>query len=488
MSYYGYMPDQGYYVSEPATVGQLHYLMGKLYRMREAVNAAVGQVNTHERELAKLTTTVDQLIDDGKKMDERITAHDTRITRLEERVSACEAQLADILGHGYISEIRFVPDDTGVRIIADGSKHSSQHAIAVTTDDSLRVGVHQSDTGTTWALTSRGGSNDLRDLHLSGSDDALHLSRADDTLSSMHVVSSDHTIVAQASTSGQDATLDLTAGSHISDITDHQERQDRQISVLQARPTISGIHGETDEHHAIIAVSTTRADGQSSPVYRQPLILSSSDSSVTAHPTIIDGAVGFDLQAVDQLPQLPEIVVDSRHILESSEQGAIISSLMTRWDPKTRRTIDPKKTASTTIIGKDGITVSAQGTTLTVSGELAYESAKDYTDTEVRVLQDQIDTLTAQVSSLQEIVRGLQTAVSTAQHTAEMSVTSASMDVDHAPSGDPQSVQITLKLYNGRGASVAILPVELRYISPRHTINSGVQVSEHTATISNDVA
>ena len=476
-----YQPDRGYYDTQPATIGELNILYHYLDVLRKGFNAALETINGSHQDLSDILDRLDAAETTIKGLLSQQTQDEEDAARLRQSLDDLTARMDKLIQSGVIRSVTWTPTARGWTATVIGNQGSVSHAVSLTGDDSIQVRTDQSDNGTGWTITAKGGSNDIARLGLHSADGKIELVNAGQPQSQLPVLSSDGALTV-ASDSGA---LDLTYGPKAQ--ADHDDLQaakaqqakdvqqlSESIRLLQQQGRLTSAAVLTQDGTVTIHLYVRATDGQLVRDIDVPLPMTGDDSIAVSAD-----ASGWHLSAADQLQRLPVL-------LTGTDLDAHDGSLWIRtqaYDPKTGQPVS--KTASQVPIDCDTtMTVDTPNGTIMLSAAGAITQAKQYADTGDASLQHALDTLTTRVESLESTVVSLQSRLATAEDTARKSVTNATMAVSKGDSED--TVVLTVTLYNGQGAIVAQLPAELRVMSPSNTIDTGVQVSEHTASLSFD--
>lgn len=476
-----YQPDRGYYDTQPATIGELNILYHYLDVLRKGFNAALETINGSHQDLSDILNRLDAAETTIKGLLSQQTQDEEDAARLRQSLDDLTARIDKLIQSGVIRSVTWTPTARGWTATVIGNQGSVSHAVSLAGDDSIQVRTDQSDNGTGWTITAKGGSNDIARLGLHSADGKIELVNAGQPQSQLPVLSSDGALTV-ASDSGA---LDLTYGPKAQ--ADHDDLQaakaqqakdvqqlSESIRLLQQQGRLTSAAVLTQDGTVTIHLYVRATDGQLVRDIDVPLPMTGDDSIAVSAD-----ASGWHLSAADQLQRLPVL-------LTGTDLDAHDGSLWIRtqaYDPKTGQPVS--KTASQVPIDCDTtMTVGTPNGTLMLSAAGAIAQAKQYADTGDASLQHALDTLTTRVESLESTVVSLQSRLATAEDTARKSVTNATMAVSKGDSED--TVVLTVTLYNGQGAIVAQLPAELRVMSPSNTIDTGVQVSEHTASLSFD--
>lgn len=476
-----YQPDRGYYDTQPATIGELNILYHYLETLRKGFNAALETINGSHQDLTDILTRLDSAEESIRELLSQQTQDEETVAKLRQNLTDLATRMDKLIQSGVIQSVTWTPTARGWTATVIGNQGSATHAVSLAGDDTIQVRTDQSDTATGWTLTTKGGSNDISRLGLHSADGRIELVNAGQPQSQLPVLSSDGAL-AVASDSGA---LDLTYGPKAQ--ADHddlqaakaQQAKDAQqlsesIRLLQQQGRLTSAAVLTNGGTVTIHLYVRATDGQLVRDIDVPLPMAGDDSI-----TVSADASGWHLSAADQLQRLPVLLTGTD--LDAHDGSLWIQTQA--YDPKTGQPVS--KTASQVPIDCDTtMTVGTPNGTVMLSASGAVAQAKQYADTGDASLQHALDTLTTRIESLESTVVSLQSRLATAEDTAHKSVTNATMAVSKGDSED--TVVLTVTLYNGQGAIVAQLPAELRVMSPSNTIDTGVQVSEHTASLSFD--
>ena len=465
-----YQPDRGYYDTQPATIGELNILYHYLDVLRQGFNAALETINGSHQDLSDILDRLDAAETTIKGLLSQQTQDEEDAARLRQSLDDLAARMDKLVQSGVIRSVTWTPTARGWTATVIGNQGSVSHAVSLTSDDSIQVRTDQSDAGTGWTITTKGGSNDIARLGLHSSNGKIELVNNGQPQSQLPVLSSDGAL-AVASDSGA---LDITYGPKAQ--ADHDDLQAAKAQQAKDAQQLSeSIRLLQQQGRLTIHLYVRATDGQLVRDIDVPLPLTG-DGSIT----VSADASGWHLSATDQLQRLPVL-------LTGTDLDAHDGSLWIRtqaYDPKTGQPVS--KTASQVAIDCDTtMTVGTPNGTVMLSASGAVSQARQYADTGDASLQHALDTLATRVESLESTVVSLQSRLAAAEDTARKSVTNATMAVSKGDSED--TVMLTVTLYNGQGAIVAQLPAELRVMSPSNTIDTGVQVSEHTASLSFDI-
>lgn len=482
--YSSYQPDRGYYVSQPATIGEVNRVWSYVDAVRRAVNDLIANSQTHQDDLTDIVNRLQSAEDGIKALQVQQDQDEETAAGIRKDLQAVSDRFDKLMEQGVIHGIEWSTTSSGYTVTVLGSKGSATRTVGLKGDDSVNVLTQAGPDGTTWTLTTKGGTNDIKRLGLHSADGAIELTNQGQRQAVLPVMSTDKAL-AVSSDSGA---LDLTAGplmqSEHDDLQAAKAKHDKDVSDLQRLVTL--LQGEGRLTHAatsiedgqvVIHLAVTATDGH---VVRDlsiglPMEGDGTNVSVTADNN------GWHIKAANQLVRLPVMLTGTT--LQSDAHGLKLTT--EAYDPKTEQQLPTKQSSHVGVSADDTMTVIGTDQGFSFSAQPAIDASNKYAKTLYEVTNSQIDTLQSQIQTLTETVTALQTRVANAEETARKSVTAATMSVDPVEN-DNRSVQLTLKLFNGQGSTVAILPAELRITSPRSTMASGIQVSEHTATISID--
>ncbi len=476
-----YQPDRGYYDTQPATIGELNILYHYLDTLRKGFNAALETINGSHQDLSDILDRLDAAETTIKGLLSQQTQDEEDVARLRQSLDDLTARMDKLIQSGIIRSVTWTPTARGWTATVIGNQGSISHAVSLAGDDSIQVRTDQSDAGTGWTITAKGGSNDITRLGLHSADGRIELVNNGQPQSQLPVLSSDGAL-SVASDSGS---LNLTYGPKAQ--ADHDDLQaakaqqakdvqqlSESIRLLQQQGRLTSAAVLTNNGTVTIHLYVRATDGQLVRDIDVPLPMAG-DGSIT----VSADASGWHLSAADQLQRLPVLLTGTD--LDAHDGSLWIQTQA--YDPKTGQPVS--KTASQVPIDCDTtMTAGTPDGTIMLSASGAVDQAKQYADTGDATLQHALDTLATRVESLESTVVSLQSRVAAAEDTARKSVTNATMAVSKGDSED--TVVLTITLYNGQGAIVAQLPAELRVMSPSQTIDTGVQVSEHTASLSFD--
>lgn len=475
-----YQPDRGYYDTQPATIGELNILYHYLDTLRVAFNSALDTINGSHKDLTDILDRLDAAETTIRDLLSQQTQDEEDVAKLRQSLADLTAHLDKLIQSGVIRSVTWTPTASGWTATVTGNQGSVSHAVSLSGDDTILVRTDQSDTGTGWTLTSKGGSNDLARLGLHSTDGKIELVDAGQPQSQLPVLSSDGALTV-ASDSGA---LDLSYGPRAqADHDDLQAAKDKHaqdvqdltqdITLLRQQGRLTSASVLTQDGTITIHLYVRATDGQLVRDIDIPLPMTGDDITVTAD------AFGWHLKADDQLQRLPVL-------LTGTDLDAHDGSLWIRtqaYDPRTGQPVS--KTASQVAVDCDTtMVVGTPNGTLMLSASGAVDQSNRHADAGDDALRQALDTLTTRVETLESTIVSLQSRLANAEETARRSVTNATMSVAKGDTED--TVTLTVTLYNAQGAMVAQLPAELRVMSPSNTIDTGVQVSEHTASLSFD--
>lgn len=486
----GYQPDQGYYVSQPATLGQLNRLRAYVEYLRNAVNDWAEQVDGHDDQWQQIEDRLDRAETMLKQHDGEIAAGKVDVGKLTALVNTTTNALNNLIGLGVVHGVRFTPTDHGWRTTVSGQPADSQHEVSIEGDDSLPMVVEQSAGATRIKATVKGGSQDLARLGYSVDENGITLVTTGRSIHALQVYSSDGTVNPTYGANNDTAFINLAEGKALTDYKNstnaRQTKAEQQTARLaerikkqELRGTFDGIDTAATATGWDIRVGTADTEGAVSGDYSAKLNLLG-DETISVTPNGTDPSLM--LHAADQLQRLPVLLADTRLTAVDGH----IQLVQSGYDPKTDRTVDPQTVGNVGISGSDTVTVSTTGDSLHVDATPAVSQAKSYTDRQVAALQATVGQLQAKVDGQAQTISNLQTQVAQYKDVADRSVTSASLDVVPADNGDPAAFMLRVNLYSKSGASVAVLPAEIRFISQQNTIGTGVQINGHTATVELD--
>ena len=482
--YSSYQPDRGYYVSQPATVGEVNRVWSYVDALRRALNDVIANSQTHQDDLTEIVNRLQSAESGLKALQMQQVQDEETAAAIRKDLQAATDRLDKLAEQGIIHSIEWSPTSAGYTVTIIGSNGSASRTTELKGDDSINVLTQTSDSGTTWTLTTKGGTNDLARLGLHSDDGRIELTNDGQRQSVLPVVSSDKAI----GVSSESGALDLTAGElmqaehedlqaakakHDKDVADLQ----RLVTLLQGEGRLTHATTSIEDGQVVIHLTVTATDGHVVRDLSIALPMEGDDTNLT----VTADSRGWHLKAADQLVRLPVMLTGAT--LRTDVHG--INLAVDAYDPKTGQALPTKQSSRLDVLPDATMLVMSTEQGLTLSAQPAVKAANQHADELDAASAKRIDDLESRLQSLTETVTALQTRLANAEETARKSVTAATMSVDPVED-DNRSVQLTLKLFNGQGATVAILPAELRITSPRSTIASGIQVSEHTATISID--
>lgn len=486
----GYQPDQGYYVSQPATLGQLNHLRAYVEYLRNAVNEWAEQVDGHDDEWQQIQDRLDRAESLLKRHDGELAADKVDIGKLTALVNNTSNALNNLFGLGVVHRVQFTPTDNGWRTTVAGQPDGTQHEVSIEGDDSLPMVVEQANGVTRIRASVKGGNQDLARLGWSVDENGIALATTDRSIHGLQVISSDGTVNATYGANNEAAYINLAEGQALADYKARNDARhataEQQTSKLaervkkqEQRGTFDGIDTSATASGWDIRIGTTDTEGAVTGDYSARLGLLG-DETVSVTPNNDDPSLM--LHATDQLQRLPVLLADVRLTAADGH----IQLVQSGYDPKTGRTVDPQTVGNVGVSGSDTVTVSNTGDGLHVDATPAVSKAKAYTDQRIAALQATVEQLQAKVNGQAQTIGNLQTQVAQYKDVADRSVTSASLDVIPADNGDPAAFMLRVNLYSKSGASVAVLPAEIRFISQQNTIATGVQINGHTATVGLD--
>lgn len=476
-----YQPDRGYYDTQPATIGELNILYHYLDTLRVAFNSALDTINGSHQDLSDILDRLDKAETTIKGLLSQQTQDEEDVAKVRQALADLTARVDKLIQSGVIRSVTWTPTASGWTATVIGNQGSVSHAVSLSGDDTILVRTDQSDAGTGWALTSKGGTNDIARLGLHSTDGKIELVNAGRPQSQLPVLSSDGALTV-ASDSGA---LDLSYGPRAqADHDDLQAAKDRHvqdvqdlkqsITLLRQQGRLTSAAVRTQDGTVTIHLYVRATDGQLVRDIDVPLPMTGDDGI-----TVTADASGWHLKADDQLQRLPVL-------LTGTDLDAHDGSLWIRtqaYDPRTGQPVS--KTASQVAVDCDTtMVVGTPNGTLMLSASGAVDQSNRHADAGDDALRQALDTLTTRVETLESTIVSLQSRLANAEETARRSVTNATMSVAKGDTED--TVTLTVTLYNAQGAMVAQLPAELRVMSPSNTIDTGVQVSEHTASLSFD--
>lgn len=475
-----YQPDRGYYDTQPATIGELNILYHYLDTLRKGFNAALETINGSHQDLTDILDRLDTAETTIKGMLSQQTQDEEDVAKVRQSLADLTARVDKLIQSGVIRSVTWTPTASGWMATVTGNQGSASHTVSLSGDDTILVRTDQSNAGTGWTLTSKGGTNDITRLGLHSTDGRIDLINQGQPQSELPVLSSDGALTV-ASDSGA---LDLSYGpraqadhddlqaakaQHVKDVQDLNQ----SITLLRQQGRLTSATVLTQDGTVTIHLYVRATDGQLVRDIDVPLPMTGDGITVTTD------AYGWHLKAADQLQRLPVLLTGTD--LDAHDGSLWIQTQA--YDPKTGQPVS--KTASQVPVDCD--TTMVVGTphgTLMLSASGAVDQANQHADAGDEALRQALDTLTTRVETLESTIISLQSRLATAEETARRSVTNATIAVAKGDTED--TVTLTVTLYNAQGAAVAQLPAELRVMSPSNTIDTGVQVSEHTASLSFD--
>lgn len=475
-----YQPDRGYYDTQPATIGELNILYHYLDTLRKGFNAALETINGSHKDLSDILDRLDTAETTIKGLLSQQTQDEEDVAKLRQSLADLTARLDKLIQSGVIRSVTWTPTASGWTATVTGNQGSASHTVSLSGDDTILVRTDQSDTGTGWTLTSKGGTNDIIRLGLHSTDGRIELVNSGRPQSQLPVLSSDGALTV----SSDSGALDLSYGPRAqADHDDLQAAKDKHaqdvqdltqsLTLLRQQGRLTSAAVLTQDGTVTIHLYVRATDGQLVRDIDIPLPMTGDGITVTTD------ASGWHLKAADQLQRLPVL-------LTGTDLDAHDGSLWIRtqaYDPKTGQPV--AKTASQVAVDCDTtMVVGTPNGVLMLSASGAVDQANQHADAGDDALRQALDTLTTRVETLESTVVSLQSRLANAEETARRSVTNATMAVAKGDTED--TVTLTVTLYNAQGAMVAQLPAELRVMSPSNTIDTGVQVSEHTASLSFD--
>lgn len=486
----GYQPDQGYYVSQPATLGQLNRLRAYVEYLRNAVNDWAQQVDGHDDEWQDIDDRLTRAETLLKQHDGDIAANKTDIGKLTTVLNSTVNTINNLIEKGIVHGVQFTPTDHGWRTTVSGQPTGTQHEVSIEGDDSLPMIVEQANGVTRIKASVKGGSQDLGRLGYSVDENGIILAPSDRSIHGLQAMSSDGTVKVSYAADNETAVINLVEGQALTDYkasTDaRQTRAEQETTKLadrmrrqELRGTFKDISTTSNASGWNITVGTADTDGADTGNHTARLNLLG-DETISVTPNNDDPSVM--LHAADQLQRLPVLLADVRLTLTDGH----IQLVQSGYDPKTGRTVDPQTVGNVSVSGSDTVTVSTTGDGLHVDATPAVSQAKAYTDQQIAALQATVEQLQAKVEGQAQTISNLQTQVAQYKDVADRSVTSASLDVVPADNGDPAAFLLRYNLFSKSGTSVAVLPAEVRFISQQNTISTGVQINGHTATVELD--
>lgn len=477
-----YAPDQGYYTSQPATVAQLNALRRYVEYIRRSVNGYLSQIDADADAIQRLDDRVSRAETTLKEHEDRLAGLDSTVARLQDEVKDITSEYQSLLARGIIHEVTVTPLPKGWRYTAIGNKASTEHNVTFESDGTIPLVVEQQDHGTVVHLSTSEGTADPTHLHFGDDDGALTLQLDKGILSYMGVKSTDDYIIPKVEPG---PTLTLTKGKALDDwqtlvadlIDDLQKGLKRQSAKTEVKDFRTIYETLTDGVSVTLTISCLSEDGTHNRDFPVKIAFQTDDKA-----TITTTSDGIGLHVRDQLQDLPVMVTGAD--IDAGE-GAIILYEDT-WDPKSKRPIARKKAGTVDLVPDGTLTVTTDAHSVHLSAQPAVDTADKHTDDQVAKLNTTIEALTSRVDSLMQTVSTLQTQVEEYRDIAQQAVTGATMELTEPDNGDEHGVVQTLQLTSKDGTIVATLPVETRYISQQGTIDTGVQLSGHTATITFD--
>lgn len=482
--YSSYQPDRGYYVSQPATIGEVNRVWAYVDAVRRAVNDLIANSQTHQDDLTDILNRLQSAEDGIKALQMQQDQDEETAAGIRKDLQAVSDRFDKLMEQGVVHGIEWASTSSGYTVTVLGSQGSATRTVGLKGDDSVNVLTQAGPDGTTWTLTTKGGTNDLKRLGLHSADGAIELTNQGQRQAVLPVMSSDKALTV-TSDSGA---LDLTAGplmqAEHDDLQAAKAKHEQDVSALQQ--TIRLLQGEgrltaaataIEDGQVVLHMQVTATDGHTVRDLAVPLPMEGDGTNIG----VSADSNGWHLKAADQLMRLPVMLTGAT--IKPDAKGLVLET--DAYDPKTGQALPTKQSSAINISADDTMNIIGTDQGLSFSAQPALLMAQKHADSLNSVTTQNLQALEARVQSLTETVTALQTRVANAEETARKSVTAATMSVD-AVENDNRSVQLTLKLFNGQGSTVAVLPAELRITSPRATMASGIQVSEHTATISID--
>lgn len=481
-----YAPDQGYYTSQPATVAQLNALRRYVEYIRRSVNGYLDQIDADADAVQRLDDRVSRAETTLKEHEDRLTGLDATVARLRDEVKDITSEYQSLMARGVIHEVTVTPLPKGWRFTAIGNKASTQHDVSFESDGTIPLVLEQRDQGTVVHLSTSGGTADPTHLHFGDDDGSLTLQLDKGILSEMKAKSTDDYMIPRIEPG---PTLTLTKGKALDDwqtlvaglIDDLRKSLDQGMAHEAGKTEVKDFRTEWRTLDDGIAVTlTVYCQSEDGTHNRQfPVELKWHNDSTLSITATDDGA---KLHVRDQLQDLP-VMTTGMDI--DAGNGAIILYEDT-WDPKAKRPVARKKAGSVDIVPDSTLTVTTDTHSIHMSAQPALNTAEKHTDDQVAKLNATIGALTSRVDSLAKTISNLQTQVEEYRDIAQRAVTGATMELTEPDNGDERGVVQTLQLTSKDGTIVATLPVETRYISQLGTIDTGVQLSGHTATVTFD--
>ncbi len=486
----GYQPDQGYYVNQPATLGQLNRLRAYVEYLRNSVNAWAEQVDGHDDEWQQIEDRLTRAEELLQRHDGNIKDNVAAWVKVNALIIQVSARIDDIVRDGLVHGVQFTPTDHGWRTTVSGQPAGTQHEFSIEGDDSLPMIVEQSAGATRIRASVKGGSQDLARLGYSVDENGITLVTTGRSIHALQVYSSDGTVNPTYGANNETAYINLAEGKALADYKERNDARhataEQQTSKLaervkrqEQRGTFDGIDTSATASGWDIRIGTADTEGATAGDYSAKLNLLG-DETISVTPNSTDPSLM--LHAADQLKRLPVLLADVRLTAVDGH----IQLIQSGYDPKTGRTVDPQTVGNVGVSGSDTVTVSTTGDGLHVDAAPAVSQAKAYTDLQIAALQATVGQLQAKVDGQAQTISNLQTQVAQYKDVADRSVTSASLDVVPADNGDPAAFMLRVNMYSKSGASVAVLPAEVRFISQQNTIATGVQINGHTATVGLD--
>ena len=490
----GYQPDQGYYVQQPATLGQLNRLRSYVEYIRKSVNDWAEQVEGHDDQWQQIEDRLEQAEGLLKEHGTSIADNQRALKQLNTLVFQISDRLETITRNGLVHGVQFTPTDRGWRTTVAGDPQGSQHEVSFESDDSLPMVIDQSNDMTRVKFSVKGGSQDLARLGYSVDDSGIQLDSESHSprmpIRGLQALSSDGTLQVGYGANNESAYIYLNEGPSLtaykSDVKAWQTQSEQQSAKLadrmkaqEARGTFDGIETSSTSNGWDIRIGAADTEGAQTGEWTAKLNLLG-DETISVTPN--SGEPSLMLHAADQLQRLPVLLGNVRMLATDGH----IQLIQSGYDPKTGRTVDPQTVGNVGVSGSNTVTVSTTGDGLHVDATPAVDQAKAYTDQELAKLQATVGQLEAKVNGQAQTISNLQTQVAQYKDVADRSVTSASLDVVPAENGDPSAFTLRINLYSKSGASVAVLPAEVRFISEKNTIATGVQINGHTASVELD--
>lgn len=486
----GYQPDQGYYVQQPATLGQLNRLRAYVEYIRRSVNEWAGQIEGHDDQWQQIEDRLTQAEGLLKEHGAGIADNQEALKKLNALVFQISDRLETITRNGLVHVVRFTPTDRGWRTTVEGDPKGSQHEVSFESDDSLPMVIEQTGGVTRVKASVKGGSQDLERLGYAVTESGIALASENDPIRRLQAVSPDSTLRVGYGNANGNAFISLDEGpalaAYKSDVKawqsqseQHAAKLDSRMKAQEARGTFNGIETSSTSNGWDIRASAANTEGTQTGEWTAKLNLLG-DETINVTPN--SGDPSLMLHAADQLQRLPVLLSNVRMLAADGH----IQLIQSGYDPKTGRTVDPQTVGNVGVSGSDTVTVSTTGDGLHVDATPAVDQAKAYTDQELAKLQADVGQLEAKVNGQAQTISNLQTQVAQYKDVADRSVTSASLDVVPPENGDPSAFTLRFSLYSKSGASVAVLPAEVRFISEKNTIATGVQINGHTASVELD--